>query len=120
MINGVRVGILETGEAFDSITACANHIGGNARHASVVSRNPRMTCKGYHIVRLDEPIPNFDLSKNFMGRPGVRIRIVETGDEFDSISECARFLNGSDGRIHDALTGYNDIHTYKGYHFTYA
>lgn len=55
MKNNVRVEIIETGEVFDSITACANYIGGNARHASIVSRNPRMTCKGYHIVRIDEP-----------------------------------------------------------------
>lgn len=116
MKNNVRVGIIETGEVFDSITACANYIGGNARHASIVSRNPRMTCKGYHIVRIDEPIPEIDLSKSFVGRPGIRVRIVETGDEFDSIKECAEFMNCSSGRIHDALTGYNNIHTYNGYH----
>lgn len=122
MRKSIRVGIVETGEAFDSITACANYIGGTARHASVASRNPRMTCKGYHIVRIDDPVSDydFDLSRRYVGRPGIRVRIVETGDEFESIKECAEFMNCSSGRIHDALTGYNDIHTYKGYHFTYA
>lgn len=33
MKNNVRVGIIETGEVFDSITACANYIGGKRIYA---------------------------------------------------------------------------------------
>ncbi|WKW86869.1 HNH endonuclease [Gordonia phage Conley] len=49
---------------------------------------------------------------------GKAIRIVETGDIFSSIAECARELNGSDGRIHDVLTGKR--RAYRGLTFEFV
>lgn len=48
-------------------------------------------------------------------RNGVGVRIVETGQEFSSISECARSINGSDANIGKCITGERDTH--KGFHF---
>ena len=43
------------------------------------------------------------------------IKIVETGEVFKSIADCARHINGSGGNISNCLNG--KISTYKGYHF---
>ena len=55
-------------------------------------------------------------------RTGLRkvtpIRIVETGEIFESITECARRIGGSHGCISECLAGKRHIH--RGYHFEYA
>ena len=47
--------IVETGETFNSIKACADYIGGNPAYISrVINHEPGFnTCKGYHIVNTD-------------------------------------------------------------------
>ena len=49
------------------------------------------------------------------GSPKRRIRIVETGEEFDSIGDCARAIKGDQAHISNCLSG--KYHTHKGYHF---
>lgn len=49
------------------------------------------------------------------GRKGRKVKISETGDVFDSIKECAEFINGSDRRICDCINGKQD--SYMNYHF---
>ena len=49
---------------------------------------------------------------------GTPIRIVETGEIFESISECARRIGGSRAQISNCLAGRNQ--TCLGYHFEYA
>lgn len=51
------------------------------------------------------------------GRKGLHVRIVETGEEFDSIKECAESINGSDRAICECLKGRQSTH--RGYHFEY-
>lgn len=55
-------------------------------------------------------------------RTGLRkttpVRIVETRETFDSISECARRIGGSHQHISDCLTGKQSTH--RGYHFEYV
>ena len=46
------------------------------------------------------------------------IRVVETGEVFESISECARRIGGDQGTISKCLAG--KLSTHKGYHFEYA
>lgn len=46
---------------------------------------------------------------------GGPIRIVETGEVFESIRECARRIGCSSGHISECLTGKRS--TYRGYHF---
>lgn len=49
---------------------------------------------------------------------GRRIRIVETGEVFNSQAECARAINGLQGNIALCLLGRR--HTHRGFHFEYA
>lgn len=44
-----------------------------------------------------------------------KVRIVETGEEFESISACARYIGGDRTHISDCLDG--KLKTHKGYHF---
>lgn len=118
--DGVKVRILETGEEFNSIVACANYLGVNSSWLGQVSRgkNNLSTCHGYHIVRVDDPRIDYDISKTeYRGRPGQKVQIVETGDIFDSITDCAKSINGSTGTIHDILNNNRSRNTHKGYHF---
>ena len=46
---------------------------------------------------------------------GTQIRIVETGETFESQSECARRIGCSQGDISNCLTGRQSAH--HGYHF---
>lgn len=46
---------------------------------------------------------------------GVKVRIVETGEVFNSVFQCAKHINGSDANILHCLQGKRKTH--KGYHF---
>ena len=48
----------------------------------------------------------------------IPIRIVETGEIFESISECARRIGGYSSGISDCLAGRQSTHC--GYHFEYV
>lgn len=115
--DGIKLMIKETGEVFNSLQACADYLGVNVSWLSRVARGDRGLCTvhGYHIIRLDNS--NNIHNTRRRGRPGTGIRIVETGAEFDSISECARALDGSAGTIHDVLHNNRNKNTYKGLHF---
>ena len=115
--DGVRVRIVETGETFNSIQSCADYLGVNAHWLGQVVRNNRglRTCHGYHVVDIDDSDDLYFDRTEYRGRPGVKIRIVETGEVFDSITDCAEHINGSTGTIHHVLNGYRKTH--KGYRF---
>lgn len=49
---------------------------------------------------------------------GTPIRIVETGETFESISECARRIGATHGQISNCLAGRQS--TCHGYHFEYV
>lgn len=108
--NGVSVMIVETGEVFNSIKACSDAIGGNPAYISrVVNHCPGYnTCHGYHIVKYGEK-PELKECKKIM--------IVETGEVFNTIRECAEAIDGSPGAICDILNHKNNRITHKGYHF---
>ena len=46
------------------------------------------------------------------------VKIIETGEVFKSISECARQINGHESGIRKCL--YGERHTHKGLHFEYV
>lgn len=50
--------------------------------------------------------------------PGTPIRIIETGEVFESQGECARAIGGIQGNIALCLLGRR--HTHRGYHFEYV
>lgn len=116
--DGVKVMILETGQEFNSIQSCADYLNVNVNWIKNIlnKSDPHKVCHGYHIVRVGEPLPDYDLTRNdYRGRPGVRIKILETGEIFESISDCAYYINGSVGKICEVLNGITD--TYRGMHF---
>lgn len=51
------------------------------------------------------------------GRHGKPVRIIETGEEFSSIIECEKAINGNNRHICDCLSGKQRTH--RGYHFEY-
>lgn len=51
----------------------------------------------------------------YTGRPTVPVRIVETGEIFNSIRECAEAINGVSGNVWSCIRGRLD--SYKGLHF---
>lgn len=48
-------------------------------------------------------------------KPGKRVRIVETGEMFDSLTDCAKHINGFKTAISACLLG--KVKTHMGYHF---
>lgn len=51
-------------------------------------------------------------------KKGTSVRIVETGEVYESQSECARRIGGNQGAIARCLAGKRSTH--RGYHFEYA
>ena len=47
--------------------------------------------------------------------PRVKVRIVETGEEFDSLTDCADYIGGFKTAISACLRGV--VKTHKGYHY---
>lgn len=52
------------------------------------------------------------------GRPKRKVRIVETGDVYDSLSSCAEAVNGDVTNLCNCLRGTRKTH--RGYHFEYV
>ena len=98
--------IIETGEIFNSINECARAINGDPENIRQCAegRFGRSKCCGYHFEFL-EISDNKHLPK--------KIRIVETGEEFDSARECERAIEGNHRAIVKAAESgktYNDLH----------
>ena len=58
------------------------------------------------------------LKKPAGGLEATPVRIVETGEIFESISECARRIGGAHSSIRNCLAGKQSTH--RGYHFEYV
>lgn len=117
--DGVKVRIAETGEEFNSTKACADRLSACPSQVSDVVRGKRglRTCHGYHVVRADSECGDFEIQKEYRGSPGVKVKIVETGEIFESITDCAKAINGSAGTIHDVIHKNRNRHSHKGLHF---
>ena len=57
-------------------------------------------------------------SPNYIQQTMRPIIIVETGEIFNGISDCARKKSGNPAHIHECLHG--GRHTHRGYHFKYV
>lgn len=121
--NGVEVKIVETGEVFSSMQSCAEYLGVNPTWLAKVVRGDTgyCTCRGYHIVRTDGLYATVDTTKlEHRGRPGIRVMVLETGETFESLTECAKAIGGSASKIYDCLHGLNHRRSHRGYHFTFC
>ena len=116
---GVPVMIVETGEVFNSIQACADYLDADVHWVGQIVRKVKnnRTCHGYHIVRLDG---KYDKPKEPLidgrGRPGIKVRVIETGEVFNSMLECAEALDGCVSMVYETLHNVRGRTTYKGYH----
>lgn len=52
------------------------------------------------------------------GRKGRPIRIIETGDVYNTLKECEEAIGGNNRHINDCLCGRQKTH--RGYHFEYV
>lgn len=52
------------------------------------------------------------------GRKGKPIRIVETGEVFNTLFDCEKSIDGNNRHINDCLRGRQKTH--RGYHFEYV
>lgn len=103
------VKIVETGEVFNSINDCARAIDGSRKNIAMCL-NPKYSRnmhKGYHF----ETIEDTELST--LPRA---VRIVETGEVFESARECAKEIDGHHSRITHAI---KNGWSYKDLHFEY-
>lgn len=116
---GVAVRVVETGQIFNSVRECADDFGVSPTYISKIISSPEkcLTCQGFHIVKYGEKDPDYQHRKENRGRPGKRVELLETGECFDSISECAKEINGSPGSVHDALNNNRNRSSHKGFHF---
>lgn len=99
--------IVETGEVFNSINDCARAIGGSRKNIALClnpkySRNTHM---GYHFEVVNPT------KLNTLPAP---VKILETGEIFDSARECAREIHGAHSQIIQAA---RKGHSYQDLHF---
>lgn len=102
----IPVRIVETGEEFQTIEDCARHINGDAEliRQCLNPKYSRKKHKNYHFEALGD---------NNTGRTKTKVKIVETGEVFDSLRECERAIDGAHTNISKAIkTGcsYKDLH----------
>lgn len=91
-----------------------NHIDGNKRnnHISNLEWNTSSeNLKHAYAIGLKKRPDN-------SGNPKRRVMIIETGEIFNSIGECARAINGYQSHICNCLSG--RYKTHKSYHFKYV
>ena len=112
--DGIPVRVVETGEEFNSIQACANRLGVNSKWLARIVRGDSKvySCHGYHVVPIDRVNNGFE--EQGRGRPGRKVGILESGEEFPSARECARSIKGDHKSV---LRAARKNREYKERHF---
>ena len=108
--------IVETGEIFRSQNECARRIGGAASGIHDCRSGRHVTHRGYHFEFLDDDGLWHKTDRENMSKRR-RVTVLETGVTYDSVSECARAINGTVCGILSCRTG--NQRTHRGYHFKF-
>lgn len=123
--NRRAVRVIESGEVFESINECARAIGGCdaniGRCLHGRQNNHRgLTFEFADACEINAKADGNSVSVNRVNRKHYRksVRIVETGEVFSSVRECARAIGGDQGTISACLSGRH--HTHKGYHYEFV
>ena len=115
------VKVVESGEVFESINECARAINGDDSHIGKCLSGKHKSHLGLTFEYADKSMVNAKADNSISlryvkKRPYTApIKIIETGETFSSIRECARSINGDQGTISGCLSGKHKTH--KGYHF---
>lgn len=105
-----RVRCKETGVVYESIAQAARETGVSDRNIQAAA-NRHGTAKGFHFYYADEPEPNDLLSS----KRGIRVRCVETGVVYKTITQAAKETRASQAGICGAASGMAG-----GYHWEYV
>ena len=110
------VRIVETGEIFRSQNECARHIGGSASGIHDCKTGRHTTHRGYHFEFQDDNGEWYAIDRPLKDNR-VRVKVIETGNVYDSISNCARAIGGSACGIQSCKDGRQKKH--HNYHFEF-
>lgn len=105
-----RVRCKETGVVYESIAQAARETGVSDRNIQAAA-NRHGTAKGFHFYYADEPEPNDLLSS----KRGIRVRCVETGVVYKTITQATKETRASRAGICGAASGMAG-----GYHWEYV
>lgn len=108
--NWTRVRCKETGVVYESIAQAARETGVSERDIQAAAKR-HGTTKGLHFYYADEPEPN-DLLPS---KKGIRVRCVETGVVYKTITQAAKETGASQAGIRGAASGMAG-----GYHWEYV
>ena len=118
------VKIKETGEVFESINECARAIRGDDSNIGRCLLGKQSSYLGLTFEYAEDSLDVIrcgEVSKSHeyvMRKPRTRpVRIIETGEEFNSINECAKAVNGDIPGILGCIKGRHKTH--RGYHYEY-
>lgn len=121
----IPVRVVESGEVFGSIRECARAIDGDDTNIGRCLRGTMESYRGLTFEYANESEINSDENKitksiEFKSKKPTRrsVKIIETGEVFSSISECARAVNGDIPGICGCLSGRHNTH--RGYHYEYV
>lgn len=108
--------IVETGEVFRSQNECARHIGGSASGIHDCRSGRHETHRGYHFEFQDDNGDWYSVKRESRTIEK-KVKVVETGITYDSITKCAEAIGGTVPGIVSCKSGRQSRH--RGYHFDF-
>lgn len=108
--------IVETGEVFRSQNECARYIGGSASGIHDCRSGRHETHRGYHFEFQDDNGEWYSVKRKPRSNEQ-RVKVIETGIIYDSITKCARAIDGTEPGLASCKSGRQETH--RGYHFDF-
>jgi len=117
---GRKVICLESGEVWNSAKDCKRKLGMAANYIYLLCNKKKESWRGLRFRWLDEvenPPENVCETKSLIDKSPQKIICVETGQIWDSVTECQKDLGGNIARV--ANLNIPRHKSYKGLHFRY-